>query len=75
LLLQYPNDWKERVIHLRQIDWSRSNVALWKGRATDARGKLIKSKMNINLTANIIRQAYGLELCAEDRLLEEQFHS
>jgi len=75
LLLQYPNDWKERVIHLRQLDWSRSNIALWRGRATDARGKLIKSRMNINLTANIIRQAYGLELCAEDRLLEEQFNS
>ena len=75
LIRQYPDDWSERLAALTRIDWSRSNVSLWRGRAMDTHGKLSKTRNNMVLTANVIRAAMGLELCAEDRQIEDQLHS
>ncbi len=75
LIRQRPHDWKEALVRLKQIDWSRSNISLWRGRAMDAHGKLSKSRNNTVLTANVIRQALGLSLCAEDQALEDQLNS
>lgn len=75
LIRQRPKDWKEKLVHLKNIDWSRSNLNLWRGRAMDAHGKLSKTRNNTVLTANVIRQALGLSLCAEDQALEDQLKS
>lgn len=75
LLRQYPSEWQEKLPALTTIDWSRSNVSLWRGRAMDTHGKLSKTRNNMVLTANVIRAAMGLELCAEDRQIEDQLHS
>lgn len=75
LIRQRPSDWKEALVNLKNIDWSRSNISLWRGRAMDAHGKLSKTRNNTVLTANVIRQALGLSLCAEDQALEDQLNS
>jgi DNA sulfur modification protein DndB len=75
LLRQRPGDWKEALVALKDIDWSRSNISLWRGRAMDAHGKLSKTRNNTVLTANVIRQALGLSLCAEDQAIEDQLNS
>ncbi len=75
LLRQKPSDWQAALQALVEVDWSRSNTALWRGRAMDAHGRLSKTRNNITLTANVIRKALGLELSAEDQSIEDQFKS
>ena len=33
LLQQHPDDWPNRLSSLQQVDWLRSNTAIWEGRA------------------------------------------
>jgi DNA sulfur modification protein DndB len=33
LILAHPDDWQERLGVLGDLDWARSNVELWEGRA------------------------------------------
>lgn len=75
LLRQFPDSWETKLEALKDIDWSRSNTALWKGRAMDARGVISKTKNNTVLTANIIRKALGVSLNADDQQIEDQFNS
>jgi DNA sulfur modification protein DndB len=75
LLRQHPCDWEKYIAKLNEIDWSRSNVSLWRGRAMDSRGRLSKTKINTVLTANIIRRALELSINADDQLIEDQFNS
>lgn len=69
LLKARPKDWSKRLARLRDIDWSRSNRALWDGRALVA-GKVSKSKNNVILVSNVIVRAFGLPLSAEGGRIE-----
>ena len=71
LLSKHPRDWQVKTKALRKIDWSRSNTALWEGRAM-VHGRISKALSNIQLTANIVKKAYGLRLTAEDQALEKK---
>lgn len=75
LISQRPKTWKKNIKAVSTIDWSRSNTEQWQGRATDMRGKLSKAKLNVTLTANVIRTAFGIKLSAEDQIIEDQFNS
>lgn len=75
LIRQFPNDWKQRLAKLSDIDWSRSNIKQWRGRAMDNHGRLSKSRSNTVLTANVIRRALGVALSAEDQQIEDQLNS
>lgn len=75
LIKQFPNQWREKLSALYSIDWSRSNIELWRGRAMDSHGKLSKTRSNTVLTANVIRQALGVSLGAEEQRIEDQFKS
>lgn len=72
LLSQYQDEWQTHLKGLNDIDWSRSNVTIWEGRAL-MYGKLSKARANVALTANLIRQHIGVTLTAESLALEEQF--
>ncbi len=69
LLKQYPQDWQEHLEGIEKIDWSRSNVDLWEGRAMIG-GKVSKVSTNIILTTNVIKQALSLPLNEEQQRVE-----
>jgi DNA sulfur modification protein DndB len=71
LLRVSPRDWKARLSALKDIDWSRRNVKVWEGRALVA-GRVSKANNNVYLTANYLKRAIGLELSADDQVLEAQ---
>lgn len=71
LIATYPSDWQERLRVLADIDWSRKNTALWEGRAM-VRSKMSKFKESIRLLVNVLKQALGLQLSAEEQRLERR---
>ena len=74
LLSEHPKSWKKKLSGLKQVDWSRSNIELWEGRALHA-GKISKSALTIGLVANIVRQALGLTLSQDALELERRLSS
>jgi len=66
--------WRRRLGPLRRLDWSRSNRALWEGRAMIA-GRLSKSNTSILLTGNVIKRQLGLPLTPEEQQAEEMFNA
>lgn len=72
LILQHPQDWKERLGRLDEIDWRRANSSLWEGRALVG-GRLSKSHQRVILTSNTIKAHLGLALSSEEQELEEAF--
>lgn len=72
LLRGNPSGWKSRLKALSQIDWSRKNARLWEGRALN-HGKVSKVTTNIILTTNVIKKQLGVELDAEEQLVEQAY--
>jgi len=70
LLLTYPDNWKTKLKPLRKIDWSRTNSALWEGRAMIG-GRLSKATPNVVLTSVAIKNALGLPATPEEGQLEQ----
>lgn len=70
LLAQHPKNWKTRLAKLEELDWSKANTDLWEGRAMIG-GHLQKTRTNIVLTANAVKQVLGLELTKEEMAVEE----
>jgi DNA sulfur modification protein DndB len=58
-----------KLRRLGAIDWSRSNIDAWEGRAM-IRGRMEKSNNSISLTANQIKQSIGIKLTSEEEVLE-----
>ncbi|MCV7060656.1 DGQHR domain-containing protein, partial [Mycolicibacterium vaccae] len=65
-------DWSKVLEKLKDIDWHRSNAAVWEGRATVG-GKVSKGASNVLLTAGYIRSALGLELPPDEQQAEDGF--
>lgn len=65
-------DFAKRLKKLRGLDWSRSNTALWEGRAMVG-GRISRSSSNVILTANVLIQRLGLELPHENAQIETAF--
>lgn len=71
LLATYPNDWKKRLAPLAEVNWLRTNIQLWEGRSME-HGKMSKALMNVNLTANLIKQIVELPLSSDEAALEKR---
>jgi len=71
LIRNRPRGWKKQLSRLGSIDWMRDNRDVWNGRALH-HGKLSKSQASVQLTANVIKRALGLELSEDDEQLELQ---
>ncbi len=69
LLQRHPDDWRDRLVALSRIDWSRRNAQLWEGRALVG-GKVVRGNISLVLTTNVIKQALGLPLDAEEQNVE-----
>jgi DNA sulfur modification protein DndB len=61
LLDEHPYDWRKRLKGLEKIDWSRSNQALWEGRAMYS-GKIFASNKNLTLTTALVKRSLGVRL-------------
>jgi DNA sulfur modification protein DndB len=72
LVKGYPDDWKERLKLLQNIDWARSNEQVWEGRAMN-NGRISKAQMNLTLTANYLKQVMNLPLTSEEGKVEKRF--
>lgn len=60
LIANHPVDWKRLLANLGEVDWARSN-SVWEGRATIG-GIVSKSRTNLILTSNFIKEILGLSL-------------
>lgn len=67
-VIQYLNN-------LNEIDWSRSNLKDWYGRAITNNGKINKNSASIKLTYNRIKTLLNIELTEEENSLEETLYS
>jgi DNA sulfur modification protein DndB len=72
LVTACPDDWKERLARLRTVDWSRSNTALWEGRAL-RNGRVSKAGPSVTLTATVLKGKLELPLSPEEEQLEADF--
>ena len=72
LLHTHPDDWRKHLRKLQTLDWSRSNAALWEGRALVG-GRVIKGNANLVLTTNVIKHTLGLPLNAEQQRIENAY--
>lgn len=56
-----PKKWPSLLEKLSTVDWSRSNVRVWEGRAMSG-GKMSKARINVKLTATYFKSLFGLTL-------------
>jgi DNA sulfur modification protein DndB len=68
LLKKYPNEWKEKLKGLREIGWSRTDK-MWDGRLV-MEGKMLKTKIGMELAANAILNSLGITLDEERKKIE-----
>ncbi|MEA3503139.1 MAG: DNA sulfur modification protein DndB, partial [Actinomycetota bacterium] len=67
-----PDSWTQDLERLREIDWRRSNTALWEGRALLG-GRVSKARQNLVLTTNTIKIQLQLPLGPDERRVEEAY--
>ena len=72
LIRKFSGNWKKRIQAIGDIDWRRSNVKLWEGRAMTA-GRVSKGQRNVSLTTNAIKKHLGLVLSPEEQRFENAF--
>jgi DNA sulfur modification protein DndB len=70
LFLANAPDWQKRISNLKAIDWSRSNVSLWEGRAMIG-GRLSKATQNVVLTTAAIKRTLKVPLNSEEERAEK----
>lgn len=56
---------------LQKINWSRSNIKDWGGRAIDSKGKVSSNELAIDLICNRIKQLLKIRLSKEEEQKEE----
>lgn len=72
LIATDPKSWKERLKTLSKVDWSRSNTALWEGRAMVG-GRVSKAHNNVVLTTATLKHLFKLPLTPEEKRVENHF--
>ena len=69
LIREYPEEWKQKLKGLRNMNWSRTN-SQWEGRLL-LNGRMLKNAIGVELAANTILQNCGVQL-PEDRVKQEK---
>ena len=65
-------DMDTTLIGLRNVDWLRT-APCWVGRVVRTNGKIINSNDAAHLVCNVLKNAIGVELDAEDQTYEDKF--
>lgn len=68
-----PKKLRRELQKLKKIDWSRSNLKVWGGRAMLG-DRMEKSNLSVTLTANQIKLFIGLALTPEEQQAERTLH-
>ena len=71
---QCPDEVPKRIQKLRKIDWSRTNLQTWEGRAMLG-GSMSKSSQNVTLTSNEIKRVMGLKLTSDEQAAEDAHYA
>tara|TARA_R110002096_G_scaffold196476_2_gene379376 strand:- start:77 stop:1180 length:1104 start_codon:yes stop_codon:yes gene_type:complete len=71
LLAASPKGWTRKLKAIEKLDWARTNVDVWEGRAL-VNGRVSKAHTNVVLTASLIKQQIGLSLGAKEKQLENR---
>jgi DNA sulfur modification protein DndB len=71
LVATHPTDWSKRLHALGKLDWSKTNTALWEGRAM-THGKMSKSHDSIKLTTIALKRTFEMKLSDQEQALERQ---
>lgn len=70
LLNAYPDNWREHLAGIRQIDWSRSNVD-WEGRVIIS-DRISQAPASVMRMTAYLKKQLNLPLTAEEECLENQ---
>ena len=70
--LLHDVSWKGKLPGLKRIDWRRTRNDVWEGRAMIG-GRVSKALHNVTLTTNLLKQACGVALSAEEERVEDAF--
>ncbi|WP_294353781.1 DNA sulfur modification protein DndB [uncultured Clostridium sp.] len=62
----HPDDWKEILSNIKDIDWHRTNLDDWQNRVIGPTGRIIKSSNYVKLTYNLIKLKLGLSLTKDE---------
>ncbi|MFI5955388.1 DNA sulfur modification protein DndB [Cryptosporangium sp. NPDC051539] len=62
--------WQQRLAPLAKLDWSRTNTALWEGRAIVG-GTVSKNRSNVMLTTAALRTHLGMPLTLDEQNAED----
>lgn len=73
LVEKYPRNWNNELLKLANVDWTRNNKSIWEGRAMNG-GQMSRTRQNITLTANYLKQHLGLSLTEEEKKLETKMN-
>ena len=72
LLRSDQHSWKASLKKLKDINWSRSNVKIWEGRAMNG-GRVSKATQNVVLTTNFVKQSLNIPLSSDEHRIEQAF--
>lgn len=73
MLKNKTSDWKNTLLKLNEIDWSKSNLNNWMIRCISPGGAIDKSGRKILLTTIKIKSLIQLSLTEEEALFEDRF--
>lgn len=71
LIEDHPETWRTRLKLLQNVDWSRTNEALWEGRSM-IQGRMSKTSNSIRLTTIVIKRMLELNISSKDMEVEKQ---
>ena len=72
VLVSNGKPWRRKIQKLGGINWSRTNSALWEGRAMVG-GRVSKAATNVTLTTNVLKKHVGLPLTDEEESVERGY--
>lgn len=73
LYINNPNNWKEILSNIKNIDWHRSNLVDWEHRVIGPNGRIVKSATYVRLTSNLIKTKLNIPFTKEESKLEKDF--
>ena len=65
-----PDDWKQLLSNIKNIDWHRSNLDDWQDRVIGPTGRIVKSATYVRLTSNLIKIKLNIPLTKDEIKLE-----
>lgn len=66
-----PDDWKQILSNIKNIDWHRSNLEDWQDRVIGPNGRIVKSATYVRLTNNLIKMKLNVPLTNDELKLEK----